>query len=81
MGEVVVWWVRLILAVILVGALVLAVAFFLLLCDVGADLRGFLASAVILSFCALLLLVLGMLVLRVGSRMSWWLRNWLSGQH
>ena len=58
------------LAVILIGALALAMALLLLICGIGADLRHFLSGVAIWSFYALFLLVPGMLVFSVGLTMS-----------
>jgi hypothetical protein len=80
MGEVVVWWVRLVFAVILIGALASAVAFLLLIGGIGGDLRHLLGSVAVWCFYSLLLLGAGMLVLSVGNRMSQRFRNWLHGQ-
>ncbi len=75
MGEVIVWCIRLALAVILIGALALAMALLLWICGIGADLRHFLNGVAIWSFYALFLLVPGMLVFSVGLKMSQRLRN------
>ena len=77
MGEVVVWWVRFVFSIIVVGALALTAALFLLICDVGVDLRGLLGVFAIWCFYALLFLVVGMGVFSVGNKMTRRLRNWL----
>jgi hypothetical protein len=76
-GEVVVWWVRSVFAIILIGAVALAVALLLLICGIGADLRHFLSGIAIWSFYALFLVVPGMLVFSIGLKMSQRLLNWL----
>jgi thiosulfate reductase cytochrome b subunit len=80
MGNVVVWWVRLVCATILIGALASAGAFVLSIGGIGADLGHLLKGVAVWSFYALFLLVAAMLVFSVGNKMSQRFRNWLYRQ-
>jgi hypothetical protein len=77
MGDVVVWWVRLVFAVISVGALASIVALLLLIGGIGADLRRFLADVAVWSFYSLVFMAAAMLVFSIVNKMSQRFRNWL----